>query len=107
MDTDYADDIALLENTPANAESLLHVLEKAAGGIDLHINADKLEYMSFSQNKKRRHIHAKRWVSETSGQVGKPRKQRIIYWKRHQYATSECMASYRLAIRHMEVRPAR
>ena len=30
---DYADDIALLANTPAQAESLQHCLEKAAGGI--------------------------------------------------------------------------
>ena len=33
-DVDYTDDIALLANTPAQAESLLHSLEKAAGGID-------------------------------------------------------------------------
>ena len=34
-DADYADDIALLANTPAQAESLLHSLERAAGGIGL------------------------------------------------------------------------
>ena len=39
-DTDYANDIALLENEPAPAESLLHILEWAAGGIGLHVNAD-------------------------------------------------------------------
>ena len=48
-DGDYADDIALLANTPAQAESLLHGLEWAAGGIGLHINADKTEYMCFNQ----------------------------------------------------------
>ena len=36
--TDYVDDIALLANTPAQAESLLHSLERATGGI-----ADKTE----------------------------------------------------------------
>ena len=40
MDADYADDIALLANTPAQAKSLLHSLEWAAGGIGLHVNAD-------------------------------------------------------------------
>ena len=40
-DTDYADDIPFLANTPAKAESLLLSLERAAGGIGLHVNADK------------------------------------------------------------------
>ena len=48
-DTDYADDIALLANTPALAESLLHSLERAAGGIGLHVNEHKTEYMRFNQ----------------------------------------------------------
>ena len=41
---DYTDNIALLANTPAQAKSLLHSLEKAAGRIGLHVNADKTEY---------------------------------------------------------------
>ena len=49
MDADYADDIALLANTPTQAESRLHSLEQAADGIGLHVNADKTEYMSFNQ----------------------------------------------------------
>ena len=48
-DSDYADDIALLANTPAQAETLLHSLEWAAAGVGLHINADKTEYMFFNQ----------------------------------------------------------
>ena len=48
-DADYADDIAILANTPAEAESLLHSLERAAAGIGLHINAHKTEYMYFNQ----------------------------------------------------------
>ena len=51
MDADYADDIALLANTPAQAETLLHSLERAAAGIDLHVNADKPEYMFFNQRR--------------------------------------------------------
>ena len=39
----------LLSNTPTQAESLLHSSEQAAGGIDLHVNADKTEYMCFNQ----------------------------------------------------------
>ena len=48
-DADYADGIALLANTPAQAETLLHSLEQAAAGIGLHVNADKTECMSFNQ----------------------------------------------------------
>ena len=49
MDADYADDIALLANTHAQAESLLHSLERATGDISLEVNADKTEYMCFNQ----------------------------------------------------------
>ena len=48
-DADYADDIAFLANTPTQAEYLLHSLDQAAGGIDLHVNADKTELMCFNQ----------------------------------------------------------
>ena len=46
---DYADDIALLVNTPNQAETLLHSLERAAAGIGLHVNAHKTEYMCYNQ----------------------------------------------------------
>ena len=48
-DVEYADDIALLANTPAQAKSLLHSLEWAAAGIGLCVNADKTEYMCFNK----------------------------------------------------------
>ena len=48
-DADYDDDIVLLANAPAQAEALLHSLERAAGGIGLHVNAHKMEYMCFNQ----------------------------------------------------------
>ena len=48
-DADYADDTALLTNTFAQTESLLHSLEQAAEGISLHVNADKTVYMCFNQ----------------------------------------------------------
>ena len=48
-DADYADDIALLTNTPTQAETLLHSLERAAAGKSLHVNADKTKYMCFNQ----------------------------------------------------------
>ena len=48
-DADYADDIALLANTPKQAETLLHSLERAAAGIGLHVNAHRIEYMCFNQ----------------------------------------------------------
>ena len=48
-DADYADDIAILANAPAQAKTLLHSLERAAAGIGLHVNAHKTEYMCFNQ----------------------------------------------------------
>ena len=48
-DADYADDIAILANTPNQAETLLHNLERAAACIDLHVNAHKMEYMCYIQ----------------------------------------------------------
>ena len=44
-----ADYIALLANTPNQAETLLHSLEQAAAGIGLHVNAHKTEFMCFDQ----------------------------------------------------------
>ena len=44
-DADYADDIAILVNTPNQAETLLHSLVRTAAGIGLHVNAHKTEYM--------------------------------------------------------------
>ena len=48
-DINYADDIAILANTPNQAETLLHSLEWAATGIGLHVNAHKTEYMCYNQ----------------------------------------------------------
>ena len=48
-DADYANGIALLANAPAQAETLLHSVERAAAGIGLHVNAHKTEYMCFNQ----------------------------------------------------------
>ena len=38
IDADYADDIEHIMNTSAEAKSLLHNLEQAAGGIGLIVN---------------------------------------------------------------------
>ena len=46
-DADYADYLALLSNTPAQAESLLHSVEQVAGGIGLHVNANKTKVYVF------------------------------------------------------------
>ena len=48
-DADDADDLALLANTPNQAEILLHSLERAAAGIGLHVNAHKTEYMCYNR----------------------------------------------------------
>ena len=49
-DADYAGDPALLANTPAQAESLLHSLEQAARRINFYIYSDKTEFMRFKQD---------------------------------------------------------
>ena len=46
---DYANDIAILANTPDQAETLLHSLEQAATDIGLHVNTHKMEYMCFNK----------------------------------------------------------
>ena len=48
-DAGYVDNIALLSNTPTQAESLLHSLKQAADSIGLHVNADKTEYVHFNK----------------------------------------------------------
>ena len=48
-DADYTDDIVILANTPNQAETILHSLERVAAGIGLHVNAHKTEYMRFNQ----------------------------------------------------------
>ena len=48
-DVDYTDDIARLANAPAQTETLLHSLEQAAADIGPHVNAQKTEYMCFTQ----------------------------------------------------------
>ena len=48
-DANSTDDIAILANTPNQAETLLHSLELAPAGIGLYVNAHKTEYMCFDQ----------------------------------------------------------
>ena len=50
-ETNYADDLALLTNTPAQTESLIHFQQQvaAAGDIDLNVNAYKTKHTCFKQ----------------------------------------------------------
>ena len=48
-DADYANDIALLANTTAQAKSLSQGQKQACSGISLPVNPDKTEYMCFNQ----------------------------------------------------------
>ena len=48
-DADYVDDIAIVANTPNQAETLLHSMEQVAASIGLHVNAHKTEYTCFNQ----------------------------------------------------------
>ena len=47
-DTDYADDLALCENTPTQADSLLHGLKQAVGGIGFFVNSVKIKLVCFN-----------------------------------------------------------
>ena len=49
-DVDYADDLALLENTPVQPESLLHGLEQVTRSIGLQVNSDKPEFVHSKQD---------------------------------------------------------
>ena len=48
-DCDFADDLALLADTIADATQLLHLLEKAAAKMGLYINTSKTECLPFHQ----------------------------------------------------------
>ena len=48
-DAYYADDIEILANASAKAETQPHSLEQATAGIGLHVNAHKTEYMNINQ----------------------------------------------------------
>ena len=48
-DADYADDVAILANTPNQAETRLHSLERAATGVGFYINSHKTKYMCYNQ----------------------------------------------------------
>ena len=43
MDADYADDLGLLANRSGQGKYLMHSLEQAAGGTDVHVNAIKTD----------------------------------------------------------------
>ena len=49
IEADYSNDIAFLARAPAQAETLLHHLERAAAGIGLHVNAHKTEFLRFNK----------------------------------------------------------
>ena len=102
-DAVYADDIALLANTPNQAETLLHSLERSAACNDLHVNAHKAVYVLHVNAQKtvyvlqpnRRHFHTRRNLSETIRQIHLPRKQCLINRKRHRHTTNESMDSWK------------
>ena len=47
--TDNTDDLALLANTPAQAEFILHRLEQVAGSIGFYVNTNKIEFICFKR----------------------------------------------------------
>ena len=50
-EADYADDLVLLTNTPAQAKSLLQSLEQVAGSIGIYVDVNKTEFMCLIREK--------------------------------------------------------
>ena len=82
-DADDANDLVLLANTPAKAESSLSSLEQSAESIVLYVNTNKTEFAEWS------HIHLKWQTSKISGQVSIPWQQHLIDRKWCQHTLSE------------------
>ena len=82
---DYIDDLALLTNTPTQAETLLHSLERAAAGISLHVNADKAEYMCFNQRGDISTLNGSflKLVDKFASLVNQPGQTSTHNWQRH------------------------
>ena len=49
-DSNDADCLELLESTPAQVKSLLHILEQRSRGISLNVNSDKTVFICFKQD---------------------------------------------------------
>ena len=94
-DADYAEDLALLANSPTQGESRLHRMKQAARGISLYVNADKTEFMCFTQE------------GSISTEIRRPghifQQQYLIYWKRGQYKHREDMDSSWQVDNHVEI----
>ena len=92
-DADYADNIALLANTPNQVETLQHSLERAAADIGFHVNAHETEYMCYNQTGR---------ISTLDRTSLKPvdkftylGSRRLINRKGHRHTANEVMDSYR------------
>ena len=86
-------DITILANTPNQADTLLHSLERAAAGIGLHVNAHKTDYMCYNQTG---HISTLDGTPvKLVRQIHLPMKQRLSNRKGHRHAANEGMDSYR------------
>ena len=83
IDTDNADDLAVLANIPDSAESLQHTLVQAALGISPYTNSGKTEFMSFNLD------------GVPSSWNGKPLEITLIYISSNKSST-ECSVNIRI-----------
>ena len=83
---------AILANTPKQAETLLHSLERVAAGIGLHVNAHKTEYKCFNQAGDISPLDrtSLKLVDKFTFLVSN-----LINRKRHRHGANEGMESYR------------
>ena len=72
-DADYADNIVLLANAPAEAEILLHSLERAAAGIGLHVKGRTIRDVALKTC----------WKQWTIGRSGEKRSEISVLMARH------------------------
>ena len=86
-DADYADHIAIQANKPNQAETLLHSSERALASMSMHTKRNICAII--------KHHHTRGNPSETSRQILRPTKQRLINRKGHRDAAAEGMDSYR------------
>ena len=91
MDTNYADDVVLLANTPSQDETLLHSLEWVPTGISLHVNTHKTKYMYFNQ---RGDISTQNSCSLNLVDKFTYQGSSLINQDRHQHATSKGIGNY-------------
>ena len=92
IDAYYAEDLALLANTHAQAESLVQSLELAAQGIGLNTNANKNKFYVFQTRKS--NLSFKLRASKITEPIHILRHQNLNHWNWYQPMPNEDVDRY-------------